>query len=82
MKAMLKPTEYSRLSTAPILWILKILRIRMPGIKVRKIKPTTCLKIGMSKPKAASPTSPSTASKIASANRKHLLISQSLNRAT
>ncbi|GAI00145.1 unnamed protein product, partial [marine sediment metagenome] len=37
-KAMLKPTEYSRLSIMPTLWILRILRTRIPGTKVRKIK--------------------------------------------
>ena len=50
----------------------------MPGMKVRKIKPTVCLKTGMSKPKAASPISPSIASNKLRQSVKHLLISQSL----
>ena len=52
--------------------------MRMPGTKVRKIKPIICLKTGMSKPKPASPTRPSMASKIASDEHRHFLISQSL----
>lgn len=50
----------------------------MPGTKVRKIKPTICLKAGMSKPRAASPISPSMASNRLKQSAKHLLISQSL----
>jgi len=50
----------------------------MPGTKVRKTKPIICLKTGMSKPKPASPISPSVANKIASAKHRQFLISQSL----
>jgi len=82
IKAMLNPTEYSRLSIMPTLWILRILRIRIPGMKVRKIKPMICLKPGTSKPKPASPINPNAASKIASDRLKHLLISQSLTGVT
>ena len=78
IKARLSPTEYSKLSIAPILWILRILRTRIPGIKVRKIKPTICLRTGVSKPKPASPTRPSTPSKTPSEKYRHFLISQSL----
>ena len=81
-KAMLSPTEYNRLSIMPILWILRILRIRIPGTKVRKIKPTICLKPGISKPKPARPISPSMANKIASDKLRHFLISQSLTGVT
>jgi hypothetical protein len=48
---------------------------------VRKIKPTICLRIGMSKPEAPSPTNPTAANRIANANRKHSLISQLLGHA-
>ncbi|MBA7646799.1 hypothetical protein ES703_54565 [subsurface metagenome] len=51
IEARLSPTEYSRLSIMLTLWILRILRMRIPGMKVRKIKPTICLKPGTSKPK-------------------------------
>jgi hypothetical protein len=46
---------------------------------LRKTKPTTCLKIGMSKPKASSPISPSKLNKTAKDSRKHFLISQSFD---
>jgi hypothetical protein len=75
-KAILSPTEYSKLSIRPVLWIL---RMRMPGTKVRKTKPTICLRIGMSKPGAPSPTSPTAANKIASDNHWQFLISQFLS---
>ena len=77
-KARLNPTEYTKLSVMPTLWILRILRIRMPGMKVTKMKPTICLNPGTSKPKLASPISPSMANKTASDKRRHFLISQSL----
>ena len=77
-KATLKPTEYSRLSIMPTLWILRILRMRIPGMKVRKTKPAICLKPGISKPRPPSPTKPSMASRMANDKRKHFLISQSL----
>ena len=78
MKAKLNPIEYNRLSIMPTLWILRILRMRMPGTKVRKMKPTICLKPGTSKPKPARPISPSMANRIASDRLRHFLISQSL----
>ena len=52
--------------------------MRMPGMKVTKIKPMICLKPGASKPKPASPIKPDVANKITSDKLKHLLISQSL----
>ena len=82
IKARLNPTEYSRLSIMPILWILRILRRRIPGMKVRKIKPMICLKPGTSKPKPASPIKPNVANKIASDKYRHFLISQSLSGVT
>ena len=78
IKARLNPTEYSRLSITPTSWILRILRMRIPGIKVRKTKPTICLKPGTSKPKLASPINPNVANQIASDKLRHFLISQSL----
>ena len=59
-----------------MLWTLRILIIRMPGIKVKKIKPIICLRPGISKPRPASPTSPSIASKIANDNLSNLVIFQ------
>ena len=82
IKARLNPTEYSRLSIMPTLWILRILRMRIPGMKVRKTKPMICLKPGTSKPKPASPINPDVANKRASDNLRHLLISQSLTGVT
>ena len=78
IKARLNPTEYSRLSITPILWILRILRMRIPGMKVRKTKPVICLKPGTSKPKKPRPTSPNVTNERASDKLKHFLISQSL----
>lgn len=52
----------------------------MPGDKgEEKIKLAICPKTGMSKRVAASPTSPTSANKIVSDNRRHFLISR-LNR--
>lgn len=81
-KATLKPTEYTRLSIVPMLWIRRILRIRMPGMKVRKLKPTICLKPGTSKPKLASPISPSVSNRRTSDKSRHFLTSQSLGGVT
>ncbi|MBT9139277.1 MAG: hypothetical protein DDT31_01860 [Syntrophomonadaceae bacterium] len=53
--------------------------MRMPGIKVRKIKPTTCLKTGASKPRAAKPVSTKLAKRMASATYRHFLIRQLLS---
>jgi len=78
IEARLKPTEYARLSIMPTLWILKILRIRIPGTKVRKLKTTICLKPRTSKPKLASPISPRVANRRASDKHRHFLTSQSL----
>ena len=52
--------------------------MRIPGMKVRKMKPAICLKPGISKPRPPSPTKPSIASRTANDKRKHFLISQSL----
>jgi len=76
--ARLNPTEYNRLSMIPILWILRILRIRIPGMKVRKKKPVICLKPRISKPSLASPINPNVVNKMASDRPRHFLISQSL----
>jgi len=50
----------------------------MPGIKVRKIKLIICLKMGISKPEAASHTKARAASRKASDIHRHFLSSQSL----
>jgi len=54
-KARLKPIENSKISIFPRLRILRIANIKMPGTKVTKIKPVTCLIKGMLKPKADNP---------------------------
>lgn len=56
--------------------------MRMPGMKVRKIKPTICLRPGISKPKAASPISPRVANNSPRQNAKHFWICQSLGGVT
>jgi len=75
-KVRLSPTEYARLSIQLILWILRTLRIRIPGMKVRKIKPTICLRTGTSAPRTASQTRIKMATVIARQKIKHLLTGQ------
>ena len=48
-KATLSPTERTSFSVSPNLFRLIMERKRKPGKKVRKIKPDTCLKTGMSR---------------------------------
>ena len=48
-KAMLSPTDKTIFSSKPSLFNFRIERRRKPGIKVKKIKPTTSLTTGMSK---------------------------------
>ena len=53
-----KPIEYNKLLTDPNLFSLKTLRIRIPGIKVRYIKQTNCLKRGILKLIESKPMDP------------------------
>jgi hypothetical protein len=46
----LKPIEYNILLIEPNLCNARTLRIRIPGIKVRYIIHTSCLKIGILRP--------------------------------
>lgn len=78
-KAMLSPTEYKKASILLKLSILRILKIRIPGTKLRKKKPTICLIMGISYPINDSAISPALAAVIASNIRRHFLISQLLN---
>ncbi len=48
-KAILSPTDKTIFSTKPSLFNFRMESIRKPGIKVRKIKPETCLRMGISK---------------------------------
>jgi len=65
-----------------VLWMRRILRMRKPGTKVKKMKPTICLKTGISKPKVASPTRTRVANKITADKFRHFLISQSVGNVT
>jgi len=73
-KAILNPTEYSRVSVTLILCIFRILRIISPGTRARKKKPITCLKPGMGK---LEETIISTASVIDAVTKRKLVIFQS-----
>ena len=73
-KAILNPIVYKRVSVMLILCIFRILRIINPGTKVRKVKPTTCLKPGMER---FAETIISTASAIDIVTKTKLLIFQS-----
>jgi hypothetical protein len=75
-EARLSPTEYTRLSIIPASWILRILRMIMPGTKVRKTKPIVGHMTGISIPTLASPINANIASMIASEKAKHLSIFQ------
>ena len=55
-KVILRPIEYRRVLTRDKLWTFRILRMRIPGMKVRKRNPTTCLRTGMPNPKVSEMT--------------------------
>jgi hypothetical protein len=61
-KVRLKPTDNNSVSTAPKRCSFRRRRMMKPGIKVRKIKPTVCLKTGISNPRAANATKTNRAS--------------------
>jgi len=58
MMEILSPIAYSSDSTRLMLYNLRALRTKMPGINVRYMKPTNCRKKAIGKPRISSPITP------------------------